>query len=92
MSRPHGSPMYETYDHDLPLGHGVGKDRHMKARCGACGREKVLDGHAMFDRGWGGKRISQVAARLKCTCGQVGVKLAIYHGPAELFDVGEPKL
>lgn len=82
---PHrpGDRLWHNYEHfdRLPVSHGMRDDAHMRARCGACDRVAPFDVGALFRRGLGGRRMGDVAARLRCrACGHVGGGLEVVFG------------
>ncbi len=65
---------------DLPLGHGVGEDRHVRAIC-KCGASSVVDTSMWVAAGLGGKPLPTFEDRMRCIpCGARSVPLEIWYG------------
>ena len=66
----------------LPLSHGVGEDRHIRALCG-CGAAAVVDPAMWIAEGLGGARLSSFEDRMRCgACGARSVPLQVWYGRA----------
>ena len=66
---------------NFPLAHGVGPDRHLRARCGSCDRIVVFDPTPWISQHLGGLPLAHFACRLRCTCGARHATLEIWTGP-----------
>ena len=66
----------------LPLSHGVGEDRHLKAHCTVCDRRTVFDPSPWIAERLGGLRMEYFETRLRCLCGARSATLEIWSGPA----------
>src|SRR4051812_44919400 len=65
----------------LPLAHGVGDDRHVRAIC-ACGAMSVVDTSMWIAAGLGGEALWRFEDRMRCQCGARSVPLEIWYGKA----------
>jgi hypothetical protein len=68
---------------DVPLAHGVGPVRHLRAHCRVCGRRIVFDPTHWIRQHLGGLRLTHFETRLRCICGARQARLEIWSGPAE---------
>jgi hypothetical protein len=67
---------------NLPLAHGIGEDRHVRALCG-CGAMAVVDTTPWQTEGLGGKPLHTFQDRMRCiACGARSVPLQIWYGKA----------
>jgi len=66
---------------NLPLAHGVGDDRHVRALC-ACGGMSVVDTAPWIAAGEGGKPLHAFEDRMRCACGARSIPLEIWYGKA----------
>jgi hypothetical protein len=73
---------------DLPLAHGVGPDRHLRASCRSCGRQVVFDPTPWIGERLGGHRLTWFESRLRCLCGGRSARLEIWTGPAPTTELG----
>lgn len=70
----------------LPLAHGVGKDRHIRADCD-CGAFGVIDPSPWIEAKEGGQPLLSFRTRLRCTrCGAENVTLEIWYQAARPDD------
>lgn len=74
-SRPWGLVGY-----NFTLGHGVGPNRHLRARCRSCARLVVFDPSPWMTQGQGALPLSHFAHRLRCSCGARSADLEIWSG------------
>jgi len=68
--------------YNFSLAHGVGPDRHLRARCSHCERNVVFDPGAWLEQGLGGLPLTHFEERLRCACGARRASLEIWSGPA----------
>src|SRR5471030_2466887 len=65
---------------NLPLAHGVGPDRHLRAYC-RCGAWAVIDPSRWIADKLGGAPLTSFYARLRCTqCGARSVPIEVWNG------------
>ena len=65
---------------------GIGPDRHLRARCGACGRVELFDPAPLLAQKLEGIPLADVSTRLRCRCGARQAGLEIWDGPADAAD------
>jgi hypothetical protein len=68
--------------YNLPLAHGVGPDRHLRARCASCARLVVFDPAPWIAARLGSLPLASFETRLRCLCGARRASLEIWTGPA----------
>jgi hypothetical protein len=73
--------MYEraSWGH-IPLAHGIGDDRHVRAACD-CGAMAVIDTAMWIAEGCAGLKLSSFEERVRCgACGARRVPLQVWYG------------
>lgn len=77
----------------LCLGHAVGPDRHLRARCPSCGAQAILPAKSWVERREGGVSLDALGARMRCLCGGRWARMEVWHGPEpEAASLGQARI